>query len=243
MSPEEHLKCLDAVSKHVDLSVSKPVNLPSTATKEDVANIYIEAWKTGNIKGTTVYRDNSRENQTLSVSQKEEKHTEITFNSIEPIEKEEIGETYGTNVKEKVACGNLYLSLFRDNKGNISEIFINTSKGGICQSNTNAISRLISLALRSGIKVEAICDQLTGIKCPACSILRSQGKNVNMSCPDTIGQYILEKYNQGSTIITEKVQRKKKQTKSEKMKCPNCGERMRLESGCVICNCGYSLCS
>jgi ribonucleoside-diphosphate reductase alpha chain len=241
MNPMDHLKCLNAISKHVDLSVSKTINLPFTATKEDVSNIYIEAWKTGNIKGITVYRNNSRENQTLSITKKKANH-DIVFNSITPLEKEIIGETYGTNVKEKVACGNLYLSLFRDSKGNICETFINTSKGGICQSNTNAISRLISLALRSGIKIETISDQLIGIKCPACSILRSQGKNVNMSCPDTIGKYLLEKYNQGSTIITEKVQRKKKQTKNEKMKCPNCGEQMRLEAGCVICSCGFSKC-
>jgi hypothetical protein len=81
-----------------------------------------------------------------------------------------------------------------------------------------------------------------GIKCPACTILRSQGKDVGASCPDTIGQYILEKYKQGNIVISEKPQRKKRTVKNDKMKCPNCGEKMRLESGCIVCNCGYSVC-
>lgn len=243
IKPEEHLKMLAIIQEYVDLSVSKTINLSNTATIEDVENVYKEAWKL-KVKGLTVYRDGSRENQTLSVIRKKENKdsNNVEFDSISPIKKEDLGETYGTNVKEKVACGNLYLGLFRDNKGNLSEMFINTSKGGICQSNINAISRLVSLALRSGIKVEAICDQLMGIKCPACTILRSQGKEIGMSCPDTIGQYILEKYKQGNTMIVEKVQRKKKQVKNEKMKCPNCGEQMRMESGCVICTCGFSRC-
>lgn len=219
------------------------VNFSNKAIVEDIYNIYIYAWKKG-LKGLSVYRDGCRENQTLSTGKKEEIKNikQVEFDSIQPIEKEELGETYGSNVKERVACGNLYLGLFRDNKGNLSEMFINTSKGGICQSNINAISRLVSLALRSGIKVETICDQLMGIKCPACTILRSQGKDVGISCPDTVGQYILEKYKQGSTMIVEKVQRKKKPTKNEKMKCPNCGEQMRMEAGCVVCNCGFSRC-
>lgn len=244
IKPEEHLKMLATIQEYVDLSCSKTINLPNTATIEDIENVYKNAWKQ-KIKGLTVYRDGSRENQTLSVAKKDEnkKSNNVKFDSISPIEKEDLGETYGTNVKEKVACGNLYLSLFRDTSGNLSEVFINTSKGGICQSNINAISRLVSLALRSGIKVESICEQLTGIKCPACTILRSQGKNVGASCPDTIGQYLLEKYKQGNTMIIEKIQRKKKQVKNEKMKCPNCGEQMRMESGCMTCaSCGMSKC-
>ncbi len=241
ISPKQHTEVVGIIQKYVDLSCSKTVNLPKTATVKDIEDIYIYAWELG-CKGITVYRDGCRENQTLSVNHQEEETYNINFDSISPIKKEGLGETYGTNVKEKVACGNLYLSLFRDSKGNLSEMFINTSKGGICQSNINAISRLVSLALRSGIKVEAIYDQLIGIKCPACSILRSQGKDINISCPDTIGQYILEKYKQGNTMIIEKIQRKKKQTKNDKMKCPNCGEQMRMESGCIVCSCGFSRC-
>ena len=242
ISPKVHAEVTGIIQKYVDLSCSKTINIPGSATVKDIEDIYMYAWELG-CKGITVYRDGCRENQVLAVNRQEDDNYNINFDSIFPIQKENLGETYGTNVKERVACGNLYLSLFRDNKGNLSEMFINTSKGGICQSNINAVSRLVSLALRSGIKVEAICDQLTGIKCPACSILRSQGKNVNMSCPDTIGQYILEKYKQGSTTIIEKIQRKKRPVKNKKMQCPNCGEQMRMEAGCIVCNCGFSQCN
>ena len=242
IKPIEHVKMVSVLQKHVDLSISKTVNFSNNATLKDIMDIYLEAWKMG-LKGLSVYRDGCRKNQTLSTNRDIDKECSVHFDTISPIDKEVLGETYGTNVKESVACGKLYLSLFRDDKGNLSEMFINTSKGGICQSNVNAISRLVSLALRSGIKVDEICDQLIGIKCPACSILRSQGKITNLSCPDTVGKYILEKYKQGDTVIVEKTPRKKKKVKNEKLKCPNCGEEMRMEAGCQVCNCGYSLCS
>lgn len=242
ITPKQHAEVVGIIQKYVDLACSKTINMPNSATIKDIEDIYMYSWKLG-CKGITVYRDGCRENQTLSVNRNEkELENKIKFDSIEPITKDELGETYGSCVKEKVACGNLYLSLYRDIEGNLSEMFINTSKGGICQSNVNAVSRLVSLALRSGIKVESICDQLMGIKCPACTILRSQGESIETSCPNAVGQYILEKYKQGNTMIVEKIQRKKKQFKNNKMKCPNCGEQMRMESGCIICNCGFSKC-
>ena len=47
-------------------------------------------------------------------------------------------------------------------------MFTHTSKGGICQANLNAVTRMISLGLRSGIKIDEIEDQLKSIHCPAC---------------------------------------------------------------------------
>lgn len=249
--PEDHVVMVSVLQKYVDLSVSKTVNLSHEATVEDVENVFMLAWKSG-LKGITVYRDGSRADQTLSVKrdnklQSQTTNFQVTFDSIAPINKEQLGETYGTNIKEKVACGNLYISLFRDDENNLSEMFINTSKGGICQSNTNAISRLVSLALRGGIKVEEICDQLIGIKCPACSILRSQGQQkVGMSCPDTIGKYILKKYKSGQLqnddVIVVSNDNEEFSYTDNKMSCPNCGDEMRMEAGCQICNCGFSRC-
>ena len=168
----------------------------------------------------------------------------IQFDYISPLSKDDLGETYGSSIKKKVACGNLYIQLFRDSNGNLAEVFINTSKGGVCQSNINAISRLISLSLRGGIKVESICEQIANIKCPACSILRSKGENIEASCADAIGKYILEKYSQGEITIKEHKSKNKPKTKlkDNKNQCPNCGEKMRMESGCIVCTCGFSKC-
>jgi ribonucleoside-diphosphate reductase alpha chain len=245
--PKEHVKMLSAIQKHVDLSISKTINFNNSATEEDIKDIVLYGWKNG-CRGLAVYRDGSRENQTLSTSKEEsnkQKESLFIFDTIDPIEKDDLGETYGTSIKKRVACGNLFIQLFRDGSGNLAEMFINTSKSGICQSNINAISRLVSIGLRSGIKVEYLCDQLIGIKCPACTVLKSKGEKVESSCAEAIGKYIMDKYKQGTVTIKEhKVKSKNNKTikKEDKNKCPNCGEKLRMESGCIICNCGFSKC-
>jgi ribonucleoside-diphosphate reductase alpha chain len=245
LTPQEHIDMISIIQKHVDLSISKTLNFANKASIKDIYDMILYSWKSG-IKGFSVYRDGCRENQVLTTDATyAQKDLEIKpkYDYIQPKDKDDLGETYGSNVKRRVACGNLYINICRDSEGDLVEAFINTGKGGICQSNTNGISRLVSLALRSGVKVDAIVDQLSNIKCPACTILKAQGKDVQQSCPDAIAKYLKEKYEQGNVIIKEtKSKGKKLIEKDSKMVCPNCGEKMRLESGCITCTCGFSKC-
>jgi ribonucleoside-diphosphate reductase alpha chain len=251
ITPEQHLSVLAAVQKNVDLSCSKTINLPNSATINDIEHIFMNAWENG-VKGVTIYRDGSRDDQTLSTKRVEKEPTKETkFDSIEPISKDELGETYGVNVKRKIACGRIYINVCKDKNGNLVELFINTGKGGICQSNINSVSRLVSMALRGGIKVEEIIDQLKGIVCPACTVASSKGEQLSgRSCADVIAQVLLQEYNKDEVIIkkTKKNQSaKKKETPiksvSEEAKCPECGGEVKFEGGCMTClNCGFSKC-
>ena len=245
LTPQEHVDMVSIIQKHVDLSCSKTVNFANKSSVKDIYDIIVYAWKQG-LKGLTVYRDGCRENQVLTTDAtyaEKDLESEIKYDYIIPRDKDDLGETYGSNVKRRVACGNLYINICRDKEGDLVEAFINTGKGGICVSNINALSRMVSLALRSGIKVDEIVDQLKEIRCPACQILKTQGKDIGMSCPDTIAKYLLEKYEQGNVIIKEtKLKNKKLIEKDSRMTCPNCGEKMRLEAGCVTCTCGFSKC-
>ena len=73
--------------------------------------------------------------------------------------------------------------------------------------------------------------------------MKSQGKDVQKSCPDALAQYIKENYEQGNIVIKETKPKVKQIQKSpEKMVCPSCGEKMRLEAGCIVCTCGFSKC-
>lgn len=97
--------------------------------------------------------------------------------------------THGFTEKVKIGCGNLYVTINFDDIG-ACEVFTNTGKAGGCPSQSEATSRLISLALRSGISVDAVVDQLVGIKCVS-TAKQQKGLKV-ISCPDAIGK-VLEK--------------------------------------------------
>jgi len=274
LTPQQHLDVLITIQKHVDLSCSKTINLANSATIEDIEDIYLTAWE-GKVKGVTIYRDGSRENQTLSVKSKEPPKTApkaihiddvvIKFDTIQPISKNDLGTTYGSIQKYRVACGKLYINIAHNRNGDLSEIYINLGKGGICQSNINAISRLISIALRGGIRVEEIVDNLVGINCPACRVAASKGENLDgLSCPDVIGKAILKEYNGGEVTI-KPAKRQKKSVASAKETpliqalpqegiimnitenkniCPECGSPMLHANGCIEChNCGFSRCN
>jgi ribonucleoside-diphosphate reductase alpha chain len=156
-------------------------------------------------KGVTVYRDGSRDSQVLTAGTGKTKEAEaaatagasgatvapdaaglaaVVPQEIKPRPRPEV--TSGTTEKVQVGCGNLYVSVNADEYG-ICEVFTNTGREGGCSSQSEATSRLISIALRAGISVDAIYEQLRGIRCPAC--LRRTGVHVT-SCPDAIGKAI-----------------------------------------------------
>lgn len=243
------------LQKYIDASISSTVNLPNSATVEDVASIYFEAWKNG-LKGITIWRDGCQREGILSTgkAEKKEERTENKqtssvhpkYNSITPISRKKIGITNGSTFCKKCACGTLYITVNRDNAGNMVEVFTHTSKGGICAANTNGLTRMVSLALRSGVSVSEIKDQLHGITCPACLKLKAQGKQIDgISCPDilskTIGEF--ESYNLQIEVAKEKEKDDVQENESVVDVCPECGSSIEHKSGCRSCsNCGWSKC-
>ena len=233
ISPKDRVAMQGIWQKHIDASISSTVNLPEEATVQDVKDIYMEAWKNG-LKGITVFRSGCKRTGILTTdSEKKEEPAEL-FDSITPVSRKVLGVTHGDTFCKKCACGTLYITLNRDDNGNIVESFIHTSKGGICQANTNAVNRLVSLSLRSGVKVDEIIDQLKGIYCPACSSAKNKGKDIDgLSCPDILSRTLQEFY-----------QKKQVQEQPKGLKCPDCGTELNNEEGCVRCpNCGWSKCS
>jgi ribonucleoside-diphosphate reductase alpha chain len=79
INAEDHIKMQAAFQSHVDNSISKTINFPYTATREDVRKGYVLAWESG-LKGCTVYRDGSRQEQVLTIKKEEPKKKEIKEN-------------------------------------------------------------------------------------------------------------------------------------------------------------------
>ncbi|MBW1889688.1 MAG: vitamin B12-dependent ribonucleotide reductase [Deltaproteobacteria bacterium] len=229
VTPEWHLRMQAAFQKHTDNAVSKTVNLPNNATIADVHRIYDSAFELG-CKGVTIYRDGSKKNQVLSLSKK----TSIKKSLATAVrDRPETLEGFTTRVK--TGMGNLYLTV-TEFEGMPFEVFATIGKSGrSTTAKTEAIGRLVSLALRSGVTVDAIIEQLKGIggEHPV-----FQEGGLVLSIPDAIARVLEKKYMKDSprkangyakTLIGEV--------------CPECGQTISFEEGCMTCHfCGYTKC-
>ncbi len=232
ISPEWHVKIQAAFQKYTDSAVSKTVNFPHDATPEDVAKVYMLAHQE-RLKGITIYRDRSRESQVLTVGEGAKK----AESKLAPRKRPKV--TRGVTERVNTGCGYIYVTVNFDNRG-ISEVFSTLGKAGGCAAaQLEAISRLTSLALRSGIDVDSIVKHLRGIRCP--SIAWEQGHAI-LSCADAIAS-VLEKY------IREKSTNPSTASDSPEIvnkwagQCPDCGGSLIYQEGCNIClDCGFTKC-
>jgi ribonucleoside-diphosphate reductase alpha chain len=220
IDPEWHIRIQAAFQKHTDNAVSKTINFPFSAKPEDVRNAYLLAYRLG-CKGLTIYRDGSRDVQVLNIQRKPH------YPQVEPRPRPD--QTFGVTERINTGCGKLYVTINRDDYG-ICEVFAQMGKAGGCAySQIEATSRLISLALRSGVKVESILKQLMGIRCP--SPVWQNGAMV-VSCSDAIAKVI--NHHAHANIAAPQ---------SEMGACPDCGAAVEHEGGCIVCRaCGFSRC-
>lgn len=240
ITPEWHIKMQAVFQEYTDNAVSKTVNLKQDATKDDVRDVFMKAYSLG-CKGVTMYRDGSRDYQVLNIGGVNRNGRKA---KLEPRERPEV--TTGFTQKVKIGCGNLYITVNYDENGKICEVFTNTGRAGGCPSQSEATSRLVSIALRSGIDTKVIVEQLKGIRCS--STIRQKGLKV-LSCPDAIGR-LIEKVDQmnngtyaGDFEISGETEESNDALSGIAALCPECGKPLEHEGGCVICrNCGYSKC-
>jgi len=229
ISPEWHVRMQTAFQKFTDSAVSKTVNFPYTATPEDVAKVYMLAYHEG-LKGITIYRDRSRESQVLTIGKKSER----AEGKLTPRKRPKV--TKGITERVNTGCSYIYVTINFDEQG-IAEVFATLGKAGGCAAaQLEAISRLISLALRSGIDVNSIVEHLRGIRCP--SIAWEQGHAI-LSCADAIAS-VLQKYDKNEDGDDPKTS---ETVKSWAGQCPECGSPLIYQEGCNICpNCGFTKC-
>lgn len=238
ITPSEHIRMQAAFQQYVDNAVSKTVNLPHDATEEDVREVYLLAYRLG-CKGVTVYRDGSRQGQVIQKGQKTE--IQLTQISLKPRKRPET--LKGITRLMKTGCGNLYVTINKDKDGKPFEVFTNIGKAGGCAaSQAEAIGRLISLAMRSGIETQEIVKQLKGISCHA-PVWSGNGKIT--SCSDAIAKAIeAELRDSRGDIIEDKDEIKSNSEVAHYGACPECGSSLSYEEGCVICHsCGFTRCS
>ena len=253
ISPEWHVRMQAAFQQSTNNAVSKTVNFPHEATRDDVEKVYDMAFELG-LKGITIYRDRSRDTQVLMTgstsSPQAGKSDAPKVEAAEPSQPAKLTprnrpkKPSGVTEKVKTGCGSMYITVNSDEHG-ICEVFTTLGKAGGCASaQLEGICRLVSLALRSGVEIASIVKQLKGIRCP--SITWDEGKAV-LSCSDAIAS-VLEKQISSEESdpaadpgIIKPVSNGP--VKNIAGQCPDCGSLLAYEEGCFKCRaCGFTRC-
>ncbi len=228
IEPVWHLKMQAAFQKYTDNAVSKTVNLPNSATKEDIHEIYWLAYELG-CKGVTVYRDGCKAGQVLCTgdgASAEKAKPQSKVRTRPDI-------VFGFTQKVKTGLGELYLTV-NEVDGRPFEVFATIGKSGrSVTAKAEAIGRLVSLALRSGVDVADIVGQLKGIggENPV-----FQKKGLLLSIPDAVSWVLENRYLQGHKVHDDT-------GNLGHPECPDCGGELTFEEGCHVCKaCGYTKC-
>ena len=269
IDPYFRVKMQGAIQKYIDSSISSTVNLSKDITVDTVADIYMTAYKNG-LKGITVYREGSREGILISNEQANEDNIqEVTKTAlgkedvrVEKHPRHRPNQTEGVTRRIKTGEGTLYITINKDEDG-LCEVFTTIGKaGGNAAAQSEAISRLISLALRSGVNPESVVRQLKGISGP--NPTWEDGRLI-LSTPDAIGKalddYIRENQDQSKDMQDERRNQKllitmattpdeTNQQNQESlipdgfMLCKKCNNYTVFnEGGCQTCHqCGWSKC-
>ena len=252
ISPEWHVKILAQMQKYYDNAISKTVNLLEKATQEDVKQVYIQAFNLG-CKGVTVYRNNSRKNQTIQIGDENKQYNNKLERGVLIQCSDDL---IGKKRKLQTGCGSLHINAFFDPiTGELMEVFFSKGSTGGCFAYMNALSRQISSGLRSGQVFETVIDQLNSIQ-PCPSYVRRNAlyndTSKGSSCPNAVGFALVDMQNEmfddlGIDRYYGKINTKIKSNKKNKIivnKCPNCGEELQTVEGCLSCvSCGWSRCN
>ncbi|WP_051564520.1 LAGLIDADG family homing endonuclease [Desulfovermiculus halophilus] len=227
--PIWHLRMQAAFQKYTDNAVSKTVNLPHSATEEDISSIYWAAYELG-CKGVTVYRDGCKAEQVLSTGSGSEKAE--AKNGVPVRERPDV--IYGFTQKVQTGLGDLYLTV-NEVDGKPFEVFATIGRSGrSITAKAEAIGRLVSLALRSGVHVRDVVAQLKGIggEHPV-----FQKKGLLLSIPDAVAWILENRYLKEATPTGDAAH------SLVKPGCPECGQELMFQEGCFICQaCGYTKC-
>lgn len=255
--PEWHVRMQGAFQKHTDNAVSKTVNLPNSASVEDVKQIYLLAYEVG-CSGITIFRDGCKNTQVLHRGITEQKGEEAKPAARSEEEKYTIKprprKLTGTTVREQTPSGTSYITLNADEHRELFEVFVNVGKAGSdVQADSEAIGRLISLILRipspwsSEFRVREMVNQLRNI-----GGRRETGFGPSRvrSIPDAVAKVLAEHVlgetngHNGPEVKHEEFADIAVQPRPGADICPECGSASLIpEEGCSKCyDCGFANC-
>jgi ribonucleoside-diphosphate reductase alpha chain len=168
ISPMGHVRMMAAVQPALSGAISKTVNLPESATVEDIESIYLEGWKLG-IKALAVYRDNCKVGQPLSDARKKPAaaaaEPDSSPHEIRPVRRRLPKNRTATVTSFSVAGAEGYMTASKYPDDGVGELFLKLGKQGSTLAGVmDAFSMAISISLQYGVPLEKWVEKFTNMR-------------------------------------------------------------------------------
>ncbi len=232
ISSEYHIAHQAAWQKNTDLAVSKTINMPESATVEDIHNSYIDMWKS-DLVGGTIYRDKSRDVQVLSSGED---------SAAVPVPSS--GRAKLPNVvdskrrKFRIGEGGGYMTVGHYPDGTPGELFLNISRRGSTEDSLyNSWAMLVSLYLQSGGELDKLVHMFGGRTFEPSGLTSDDEIKTATSVLDYVVRRLYKDYDESDQpLIIENLG----------VMCPSCTTgKVVMSEGCMRCTngtCGWSRC-
>ena len=171
IAPMGHVRMMAAVQPFLSGAISKTVNLPESATVEDIADVYRQGWKLG-LKALAVYRDNCKVGQPLSDGKKTEdkENVKVVEKVVEKVvyrpKRERLPKSrQGRTTSFSVSGAEGYITSGAYEDGRLGEVFLKLGKQGSTLAGVmDAFSIAVSIGLQYGVPLESFVQKFTNLK-------------------------------------------------------------------------------
>jgi ribonucleoside-diphosphate reductase alpha chain len=212
-----HIKMMGAVQPFISGAISKTVNLPSTATVEDIADAYTEAWHLG-VKALAIYRDGSKTAQALRTDAQEEADAkaEVVAEAVGPRRRRMPRERQSITHKFSIGGHEGYITAGMYEDGTVGEIFLTDigKEGSTLRGMMNAFATSISVGLQYGVPLETLVRKFSYMRFEPEGITQNPEIPFAKSMPDYIMRWLASRFLDADTqeelgIMTADVRAKK----------------------------------
>jgi ribonucleoside-diphosphate reductase alpha chain len=199
-----HIDMMAATQPFISGAISKTVNLPQTATVEDIADAYTRGWK-GGLKALAIYRDGSKTAQALRTDAQDEKEAEAEVQMAEPVRKKMPLERESITHKFNIAGHEGYITAGKYDDGTLGEIFLTDigKEGSTLRGLLNAFATAISLGLQYGVPLETFVQKFSYMRFEPEGMTRNPEIPFAKSMPDYIMRWLASRFIDDTEVLEE----------------------------------------
>jgi ribonucleoside-diphosphate reductase alpha chain len=199
-----HIDMMAATQPFISGAISKTVNLPQTATIEDIADAYTRGWK-GGLKALAIYRDGSKTAQALRTDAQEEKGAKAEETIAAPVRKKMPRERESITHKFSIAGHEGYITAGKYEDGNVGEIFLTDigKEGSTMRGLLNAFATAISIGLQYGVPLETFVRKFSYMRFEPEGITGNPEIPFAKSMPDYIMRWLGSRFIEDTNVLED----------------------------------------